>query len=92
VRQQGDFGELTASFHIDDFDQLAKIMVPRRRRQVSEAERSRLAEIGRRSRFQHGYEREYSGAERTQTGRVDLGHQIVPDALFDAVIDVTCRR
>ena len=80
VRQQGDFGELTASFHVDDFDQLAKIMVPRRRRQVSETERNRLAEVGRRFRFQHGYECEHSDLERTQTTPDDSEHQTAPTA------------
>jgi hypothetical protein len=32
VVQDGDFGELTATFHVDDFDAVAEVMRPRRRR------------------------------------------------------------
>jgi len=44
--QDGDFGELTVLFDVADFAEIAKIMRPRRRRQISEAERSRLRNIG----------------------------------------------
>ena len=35
VVQDGDFGELTATFDVDDFRKVAKVMRPRRRRQVT---------------------------------------------------------
>ena len=50
VHQDGDFGELTVVFDAADFATVAKIMKPRRRRQVSAPERERLREIG----FQKG--------------------------------------
>ncbi len=46
VHQDGDFGELTALFDVADFDKVAAIMHPRRRRQVSEAECERLRVMG----------------------------------------------
>lgn len=46
VWQDGDFGELTVVFDVADFAQVAKIMRPRRRRQVSEAQRQQLAAMG----------------------------------------------
>ena len=42
VHQDGDFGELTVLFDVADFDKVVQIMRPRRRRQVSAAERERL--------------------------------------------------
>ena len=47
VEQHGSFGELTASFLTEDFDTVAEIVHPYRRRQVSDAERERLARMGR---------------------------------------------
>ena len=47
VAQDGDRGELTANFHVDDFDAVAEIVRPRRKRQISVQERIRLAEMGR---------------------------------------------
>ena len=43
--QEGD-SFLAVTFHVADFDEVAAIVKPRRRRQVSEAERERLASIG----------------------------------------------
>ena len=43
--QEGD-SFLAVTFHAADFDEVAAIMKPRRRRQVSDAERQRLASIG----------------------------------------------
>jgi len=43
--QQGD-SFLAVTFHAADFDEVAAIVKPRRRRQVSDAERLRLASIG----------------------------------------------
>jgi hypothetical protein len=39
VHQDGDFGELTVVFNVADLPKLARIMRPRRRRQISEAEK-----------------------------------------------------
>ena len=50
VHQDGDLGELTVLFDVTDFAKVVKIMRPRRRRQLSEAERQRLRVIG----FQKG--------------------------------------
>ena len=66
VRQDGDFGELTVSFHVDDFDQVAKIMQPERGRRVSAGERQRLLEMGRKTRFifkEHGLQGQRSVLE-----------------------------
>ena len=46
VHQDGDDGELTVLFDVADFAQVAKIIRPRRRRQVSAAERERLKGMG----------------------------------------------
>lgn len=48
VVQDGDDG-VNASFHVDDFDQIAEIIKPRkrRRRSMSEEDKKRLAEMGR---------------------------------------------
>ncbi len=40
VYQDGDFGELTAIFHVDDFGKVAAVIRPRRRPQLSEEERA----------------------------------------------------
>ncbi|MHC4179409.1 MAG: hypothetical protein ACYSWU_18000 [Planctomycetota bacterium] len=49
VHQDGDFGELTVLFDVADFAKVAKIMRPRRRRQVNLTPEQRQ-EIGRRLR------------------------------------------
>jgi len=48
IHQHGDDG-VTVLFHVDDFDAVAEHLKPRRRRQVSEQERVRLAELGRKN-------------------------------------------
>ncbi len=45
VHQYGDDGS-NILFPLDVFDQVAEIMQPRKRRQISDAERKRLAEMG----------------------------------------------
>ena len=47
VVQDGDRGELTATFDPGDFEQVAEVMQPRKRRQVNLSDEQR-AEIGRR--------------------------------------------
>ena len=64
VVQDGDFGELTATFHMDDFPKVEKIMRPRRRRQVSPTERERLKAIG----FRKGTEPHTDVQYRGRTG------------------------
>jgi hypothetical protein len=78
VVQDGDDGELTATFDEDDFRQVADLMKPRRRRQVSEAERKRLADLSARHGFkprQRIVNDEYSGRRR------DSRHRGVSDTL-----------
>jgi len=43
IEQDGDYGELTASFDARHFSEVARIMRPRRRRQVSESQKAELA-------------------------------------------------
>lgn len=45
IHQDGDdFGSF--KFHVSDFDRIAEVVKPRRKRQISEEERQRLAAIG----------------------------------------------
>ncbi len=60
VHQDGDFGELTVTFDVSDFDKVAAIMHTWRRRQVSESERERLRLIGLKNRFQAGVDVEHT--------------------------------
>ena len=46
VHQDGDFGEVTIVFDVGDFAKVARIIRPRRRRQVSAVERERLRGMG----------------------------------------------
>jgi len=62
VEQDGDFGELTVVFDVADFDTVARIMRPRRRRRLSAAHRDRLVAAGAASRFTP-----QSGAQRRAT-------------------------
>jgi hypothetical protein len=43
VHQDGDFGELTILFHVDDFAEVAKVMKPRTKRKVSEEQKAAAA-------------------------------------------------
>jgi len=54
IHQDGDDGELTAVFDVADFDRVAQVMKPRRRRRLSEARRAQLVEAGAKTRFQSG--------------------------------------
>ena len=42
VFQDGDFGEVTVAFNVDDFAKVARIMRPRRRRQVTPEQRAEM--------------------------------------------------
>jgi hypothetical protein len=53
IHQNGD-SEWTFLFNVDQFDAVAAIVGPRRRRQLTEADRARLAEMGRGTRFTNG--------------------------------------
>ena len=53
IRQDGDDGA-TISFHVDDVAQVAKILKPRTRRQLSEEQKARLREMGASYRFSSG--------------------------------------
>lgn len=46
VVQDGDFGELTATFLVDHFPKVADIVHLRRRRQISDEQRARIVAIG----------------------------------------------
>ena len=61
VHQDGDFGELTVVFHVADFPKVAKILRPRRRRQVSPRERERLRAMGFKKGSQPHVDVQYSG-------------------------------
>ena len=54
VLQDGDHGELTATFDVADFPKIARVMRPRTRRRLSESARRKLVEAGAKTRFQHG--------------------------------------
>ena len=71
VHQDGDFGELTAIFDVVDFDQVAEIIQPKRRRVVSEAERQRLRVMGYKSRFTTHCEGQSTERQCVQTGSGD---------------------
>ena len=58
VTQDGDDG-INAIFHVDDFDAVAAIVKPKRRRRLSTEGRGRLVESGKRFRFVHGANRPY---------------------------------
>ena len=53
VAQDGDDGA-NILFDMEHFEAVAEIILPRKRRRLSEAGRQRLAEVGAKTRFQHG--------------------------------------
>jgi hypothetical protein len=53
VHQDGSDG-ITAVFHVDRFEAVAAIMLPKRRRVASEAEKERLRHLGRQFGYQPG--------------------------------------
>jgi hypothetical protein len=84
VVQGGDLGELTVSFDVADFPQVARITRPRRRRRLSEPARRRLAEAGAKTRFQPGTRGLHTARREASEAQGDsepLGQQL---ALFDA--------
>lgn len=67
---RGDL-ETVVTFHVDDAPAVFRLLKPYRRRQVSGAERERLAAVGERFRFRlgHGVESNDSGLESTNDGK-----------------------
>ena len=67
--------ETVFRFHVDDIGQVFAVLKPYRRRRLSEAERKRLAEAGRRFRFgpSHGVESDFTPAQSTNTQLKDPG-------------------
>ena len=70
VHQDGTDG-VDVRFPVGRFDEIAAIMKPKRRRQVSDAERLRLAEIGVRFRFTHGCQSPQTARESVPSTRGD---------------------
>lgn len=73
VWRDGDDG-MDLLFHVDDFEQVAQRMKPRRRRRLSEQERQRLAEMGRqqlKKRRQGNVQAPSEEAEQPQTSPAD---------------------
>lgn len=64
----GDNRELTTTFDVDEFKRVASLMRPRRRKQLSEEHRRKLAEAGQSPRF-GGTNAEYSGDRRDSRPR-----------------------
>jgi hypothetical protein len=62
---------VTVLFDVADFDQVAEIMQARRRRQVSEQERQRLAELSARHSPFRISKPQFHERPATQTARVD---------------------
>jgi len=71
MKTDGDDG-VTFVFDVADFDRVAEIVQPRRRRTVSDTERARLAEVGARTRFRHGVGSRPGPEESTIAPRLDI--------------------
>ena len=66
VHQKGDnFGAFR--FHVDDFDAVAEIVLPRKRRQVSEAEKERLRNLS----AEHGFKSQPHQSEHGNGSEID---------------------
>ena len=83
VHQDGDFGELTVLFDVADFAKVARIMRPRRRRQVSPRERERLMAMGFKKGSQAHVDVQYSGRTGVPEGQGDPEHLSRQRGLFD---------
>lgn len=57
-------------FDVADFDNVAQIMQPRKRRTATEKVRAHLAQVGAKTRFRHGVESHPRGLESTIMGQV----------------------
>ncbi len=83
VHQDGNFGELTVLFDVADFAKVARIMRPRRRRQISETERQRLRAMGLTKGQEPRLDVEYTARRRDPAAQDDsepVGQQM---ALFE---------
>jgi hypothetical protein len=77
VQRDGDDG-LDSVFHKDDFEIVANLMKPRRKRQVSDQERTRLATLGRTNLNRYRNPNVGSPKLTLEThGRVSLGSGVV---------------
>ena len=68
VWMDGDDG-VNVKFHVDDFEEIAAIMKPRKRRRLSPEHRQKLVEAGKANRFQgqtHGTQHAQNDPERAQ--------------------------
>jgi len=83
VHQDGDFGELTVRFDVADFAKVARIMRPRRRRQVSLRERERLRAMGYQKGSQPHVEEQYSDRTCVSEGQTESEHLSGQRGLFD---------
>jgi hypothetical protein len=70
VHQDGDDG-MTILFPVERFPEVAALMHPRRRRQVSEAERARLAAMGGKYAFRPAVQTRFDERPCTQAALVD---------------------
>ena len=82
VHQDGDYGELTVLFDVGDFAKVARIVRPRRRRQVSEAERQRLQDMGFKKGSHAHVDVEYTARAFVAVGQDDPEHLPLQPALF----------
>jgi hypothetical protein len=83
LHQNGD-REATVVIPNDQFERAAEIIRARRRRQLSDSERRRLAEIGAEYRFQHGYGVERLGQIRDDADPNAQSAENVPGAILEA--------
>lgn len=73
VHQDGEEGELTVVFDVSDFAKVARIIRPRRRRQVSAQERDRLRGMGFRKRAQTRVDVHHTPRPCVPTVEVNMG-------------------
>ena len=72
VEHRGDPENLTVHFDVKDFDQVAAVMKPKKRKRLSEERRRKLAEAGAKYRFPRGAQGQYSDQECDPSGRDDV--------------------
>ena len=84
IHQDGDFGEVTVIFDVADFAKVARIIQPRRRRQVSAQERDRLRGMGYQKGAQAHVDVHHTLRQCVPAVQVDLGHLPLHQSPFDA--------
>lgn len=67
IEQEGTDG-INVSFPVEAWPEVAKLVRPRRRRQVTPEQRARLAEMGSRFQFRHGAQSDKTSAVCVRTG------------------------